>query len=271
MVRAAQNTGAALVDIGATGAFPDCAIWRNLGVPRLLGPIASGVFETLTKPDFATLLRELGRRQFLMQDSGGLLLHGETGEKVANHYSFLASFISPEEFRVMCEGRFLGTLPVDRPLTPESFLIFAGRRWLVVECSEAEKLIQVVPARGGKLPLFDGMGGKVHDHVREEMRMVLSESESIAYLDPAAAAQLSEARGAYTQLALAARSIVAEGHTVRVFTWRGDWVNDTLALMLTANGLSGDQRRGFHRHTRQHSRDGIRCAPRYRRSTASNG
>lgn len=198
---------------------------------------ASGVFPTLTKADFIELLRALGEKRFLMQDSTGVLLHGEVGEKVVNHYSFLAAFVSPEEFRVVCDGRPLGTLPIDRPLTPDSYLIFAGRRWQVVSCSQEEKRIDVVPAKGGKLPLFDGMGGKVHDRVRQEMRQVLTEAVPVPFLDATAQKQLMEARDAYTAMGLAARSIVHEGNTVRVFTWQGDWVNDTLALILMRKGL----------------------------------
>jgi ATP-dependent Lhr-like helicase len=198
---------------------------------------ASGVFPTLSRADFIELLRALAEKQFLMQDSTGLLLHGEVGEKVVNHYSFLAAFISREEFRVVCDGRPLGTLPIDRPLTPESYLIFAGRRWQVVACSQEEKRIDVIPAKGGKLPLFDGMSGKVHDRVRQEMRQVLAEAVLIPFLDATAQKQLGEARDAYAQLGLATHSIAAEGNTVRMFTWRGDWVNDTLALMLTRKGL----------------------------------
>lgn len=198
---------------------------------------ASGVFPELSKQEFVTLLRELGERQFLMQDACGLLLHGEAGEKVVNHYTFLASFTTPEEFRVMWDGRFLGTLPIDRPLTPESYLIFAGRRWQVVDCSEAEKLVQVVPAKGGKLPSFDGMGGKVHGRVRAEMRAILAETAPVRFLDPTAAEQLAEARRAYAELGLATRAVLPDGHGVRLFTWHGDWVNDTLALMLQTRGL----------------------------------
>lgn len=198
---------------------------------------ASGVFPSLGKQDFVLLLRELGEREFLMQDTGGLLLMGAAGEKVANHYSFLASFISPEEFRVMCEGRVLGTLPLDRPLTTNAYLIFAGRRWQVIECSETEKLIQVIPAKGGKLPLFDGTSGKVHDQVRQEMRAVLDDPQPAGFLDAAAMAQLEEARDTFRELQLRDQAFITQGADVRVFTWRGDWVNDTLVLMLGLRGL----------------------------------
>ena len=198
---------------------------------------ASGVFPTLSRQDFMLLLRELGERDFLMQDSSGLLLLGEAGEKVANHYSFLAAFVSPDEFRVMCEGRVLGSLPLDRPMMPESFVIFAGRRWRVVDCDQAEKLIQVVPAAGGKEPLFDGMAGKVHDRVREEMRSILAGDTPIPFLDSAAMTQLVEARETFVAMELAHRVLVANGSECRLFTWRGDWVNDTLVLLLTTKGM----------------------------------
>jgi ATP-dependent Lhr-like helicase len=198
----------------------------------------SALFPGLTKPEFAELLRALGEKQIVMQDATGLLLHGPVGERIVNHYTFLAAFSSTEEFRVVCQGRPLGTLPLERPLVPESYLIFAGRRWQVVGCYPEEKLIDVVPARGGKLPSFDGvMGGKVHDRVRQEMRAVLAEQTIIPFLDATAMAQLREARSAYRRVGLERDALIQTGKAVQLFTWQGDWVNDTLAVMLIARGL----------------------------------
>ena len=66
---------------------------------------------------------------------------------------------------------------------------------------------------------------------------MLAEAALVPFLDVTAQKQLMEARDAYATMGLAARSIVNEGNSVRVFTWRGDWVNDTLALMLARTGL----------------------------------
>ncbi|MGA2382567.1 MAG: DEAD/DEAH box helicase [Gemmatimonadales bacterium] len=199
---------------------------------------SSELFPGITKSEFAELLGALGDKQVVMQDATGLLLHGVLGERIVNHYSFLAAFSSPDEFRVTCGGKPLGTLPLERPLAPESYLIFAGRRWRVVGCYPEDRLIDVVPARGGKLPLFDGlMGGKVHDRVRQEMRAVLAEPAVIPFLDASAMAQLSEARSSYQHLGLYRDAAIQRGTEVRLFTWQGDWVNDTLALMLTARKL----------------------------------
>lgn len=198
----------------------------------------SDVFCGVTRSEFADLLRVLGQKQVVMQDATGLLLHGSVGEGIVNHYSFLAAFASGDEFRVDCEGKPLGTLPLERPLVPDSYLIFAGRRWKVVGCYPEERLIDVVPAKGGKLPVFDGiMGGKVHDRVRQEMRAVLAEPVTIPFLDATAMVQLGEARSAYQHCGLHRHAIIPLGTDVRLFTWQGDWVNDTLALMLMARKL----------------------------------
>ena len=197
----------------------------------------SGLFPALSKSEFAELLHALGEKEILMQDASELLLHGTAGEKIINHYSFLAAFISQEEFHLLCDGKQLGTLPLDRPLDVDSFLIFAGRRWRVIGCFPLEKLIQVIPAKGGKVPMFDGMGGKVHDMVRREMRNVLHKSTVIPFLDATAMALLTEARSNYHQLALDRHVIIKDGNGIQVLTWMGDWVNDTLALMLKAVGF----------------------------------
>lgn len=197
----------------------------------------SGLFPNLSRSEFAKLLRGLGDKGVLMQDSTGLLLHGAFGERLINHYSFLAAFTSDEEFRIICADKTLGTLPISRPLTAGSYVIFAGRRWRALSCCQDEKRIDVEPAKGGRPPLFDGLAGKVHDRVREEMRVILSQALPVSFLDQTALRQLREARETYTRFNLEQKSIFQSGNEVRVFTWKGDWINDTLAIMFASRGL----------------------------------
>jgi ATP-dependent Lhr-like helicase len=197
----------------------------------------SGVFSGISSYDFVALLRFLGENEILVQDSAGLLLHGAVGERLVNHYSFLAAFTSSDEFRIVHGSRSLGTLPLNRPVDAGSYIIFAGRRWLVLSCEPKERLIQVEAAAGGKVPKFDGMGGKVHDRVREEMRAALASDAAVPFADATAMSLISEARAAYARFRLSERVVVRSGDGVRIFTWRGDWVNDTLPSMLTRRGL----------------------------------
>jgi len=200
--------------------------WRTLCV--------SNLFSGITPEEFATLLRTLGKEDFLQQDPSGLLLLGQRGERFVNHYTFLAAFVGDEEFRIVTAGKTLGSLPISRPLTPGTFVIFGGRRWRVVSCLPNDKVIEVEPAKSGIAPKFDGGRGEVHDEVRAEMRRLLEQTETLPLLDAPAQLLLTEGRDNYRRLQLKSKQVISDGKDVRIFTWRGDRINDTLAVWLNS-------------------------------------
>lgn len=199
---------------------------------------ADGPFAGLTPAEFKQLLRELASQNAIVQDSdSGLLLHGELGERVTAHYSFYAAFAADDEYRLLCGREQLGSLPVSRPLAAGSHVIFGGRHWRVLSVDPQQKIISVAADRGGRAPDFDGLGGKVHDRVRQEMRTVLLEQQPVAFLDRRAAELLDEARAAFRRFGLEQNAVLASGDELHVFFWKGDWVQDTVALMLRTRGL----------------------------------
>ncbi len=200
----------------------------------------SGPFTAVTKSQFASLLRRLGEKEIVFQDSTGLILLAPDGERITQHYSFYAAFSSDEEFRIIAGGRTLGSMPITRPLTAGSFLIFAGRRWQVLSVSQEELVIVVQPASGGSVPGFDGaMGAVIHDRVRQEMREVLRSKEPIPFLDATAQQLLQDTRLNYSRLDLDNNWILQSGAETLVFLWRGDCVHDTLLFMLLGRGFIG--------------------------------
>lgn len=215
--------------IAQRGGATAVEIWSTL--------IRNGVFEQISSSQLSGLIRELGARDLVMQDSSGYLLPGTLGEKLINDFDFYSAFTSGEEFRLIAEGRVLGSLPIERPLTPGQRVIFAGRRWRVLDVDTKAKVITVATDRGGSPPAFDGTGGRVHDRVRQEMKQVLSESEPISFLDEVGASLLEEARQFYREAELDKKSVVADGNSTLLLGWRGDWTNDALSLLLTARGL----------------------------------
>lgn len=194
--------------------------------------VQRGAFCNVSRDDFVALLRHLGEKELLIQESSGLLLHGEIGEKLVNHFDFYSAFLLDEEFRIVCDGRALGSLPVSRPLAIDQRIIFAGRRWRVLSVDEQRKLVTVAPDAGGAPPNFDGGGARIHDWVRQEMRQVLASNEEVIFIDSAAKSLLAEARANFAALGLASRAVVPSGNSVLILTWRGDWINDALALLL---------------------------------------
>jgi ATP-dependent helicase Lhr and Lhr-like helicase len=198
---------------------------------------SSGLFAGLSQHDFAMLLRELGDRKVLMQAEGGVLLLGTLGEEIVNRYDFLAAFTTVEEFQIIADGRPLGALPVDRPLVPGSYIIFAGRRWQVVECRMKEHIIQVIPAAAGRAPMFSGLGGRVHGRVREQMRMILASTDSLSFLDSTAKDALESARQVYRSLKLESHYVLSWGDVTLMLPWDSDAAHDTIAAWLRQRNL----------------------------------
>lgn len=200
--------------------------------------VAKGPFGNIAQNDFTMLLRHLGTQGLIIQDPSQLLLLGERGERMVNHYSFYSAFATDEEYTLVCNGKALGSLPLSKPLTLEQGLIFAGRRWRVQEVDTAAKRIIVVPDKGGSPPAFEGSGVLVHDRVRQEMRAVLAEAEPVTFLDDTAQQLLQEARGYFQSANLHDQFLLESGNATLLLTWCGDRVNNTLALMLKAHGVS---------------------------------
>ena len=151
---------------------------------------------------FLDVLRAIGRPDIALIEQGeeGILLLGEAGEKLTDHYSFFAVFKTPEEYRIVANGKTLGSVSIDNILAPGMLLIFSGRRWHVQEIHDRERVIVVIPAKAGVPPRFGGDPGIIHDRVVERMFEVLESRERPVYMDLTALGLLDEARGNYAQI-----------------------------------------------------------------------
>lgn len=201
----------------------------------LCGPATP--FAGLSKDEFVELVRHLGQKELLTQDSEGTLLHGRVGEKFVNHYTFYAAFAADEEFRIVTGGRTLGTLPVSQALSVGQRILFAGKTWRVEDIDEAQKTIFVVRAGGGTPPLFSGGAGRVHTRVRQRMRQLLESTAVPPYLDEVAKRFLAEARANYAARGLAEAFVVDQGSETLLLTWLGDAANEALACLLHRRGF----------------------------------
>lgn len=204
----------------------------------LCGPNAP--FNTVTKEEFIQLIRHLGRKEILVQDSGGTLLHGALGEKLVNHYTFYAAFSVDEEFRIVCGAKVLGTLPVTDALLPEQRILFAGRTWKVESVDEEQKTIYVVRTHGGVPPSFSGKGGGTHTVIRARMRDILEGIDVPPYLDVTARRFLTEARACYERFNLRQQMFINQGTATLMVTWLGDSANQSIALLLRQKGYTAN-------------------------------
>lgn len=207
-----------------------------------------GPFRQVDTQLFLDVLRALGHPEtaLIEQADDGLLLLGAMGEKLVEHYSFYAVFQTPEEYRLISGGKELGTLPIDNLIVPGMLLIFSGRRWLVLEVHDRDRIIMVSPAKAGVPPLFGGDPGNIHDRVIERMFDILENQNRPIYMDPTALELLEQARSHYAQLRFDHGRIAQLGENAAILATRtGSIRTTTLALALRAAGFTVQVHDGF--------------------------
>jgi ATP-dependent helicase Lhr and Lhr-like helicase len=203
----------------------------------LCGP---GPFENVDAATYAALLRDLAAADLIVQAGDGTLLHGPVGERFVNHYSFYAAFETREEWRLVVGGKTLGTMPIDHPVEIGGLLLFAGKRWRVVDVDSSAKVIELKPAAGGRPPRFGGDGPAVSGEVRGRMAQIYASEDVPAYLDAAARELLAEARSAWRRFGLAGAGAVTWDADTFLLPWVGDDTLWAMTLGLRRGGVDAE-------------------------------
>lgn len=200
----------------------------------------TGPFKGVSEANFIALLRAMAAKDLLMQDANKLLLHGTQGERMVNHYTFYAAFPDSQEYRLRQGGKELGTLPLEGTSTRGDLITFAGRRWRIENIDHEKRLVDLAVSGMGKLPTTGAGGTPVHRRVRQEMRGILEGCDMPVWLDATAQSLLRDAQRQYKALQLNEDWYVVEGHTVYLFIWESDQVQNALSALLKAQGLKAE-------------------------------
>ena len=200
----------------------------------------TGPFCLVDQQIYAGLLKALGEHSLITQMRDGQLVLGVKGERLVENYNFYTAFNTPEEYRLECEARVIGTVPIDKPLVVRQLIIFAGKRWEVLSINSDKKVITLKRASGGRPPKFGGDGQSVHDIVRQEMRRFYIDKSIPIYLDKTAKETLSEGIECFHSLGLENTSLLQIGSAVHIFPWCGDQITSTITILLRRAGLAAD-------------------------------
>jgi len=191
----------------------------------------AGPFRGIEKGLFSQLLRQLGTREVIEQMPGDDLILGRLGERLYRHYTFYAVFQTPEAYALIHGSERLGTLDV----VPEEgqHLLFAARRWLVMNVDAERKEIHVQPARGRRAPKFTGRGGMMHPRIVAMMREILLSHQIPSYLDQTGKGLLEHARRAASESGVTSKHILPLGPKRScLLTWQGGRTQRTLSAMM---------------------------------------
>ena len=219
-----------IAETGAIGAKP---LYERL--------CAAGPFSEVKAGVYASLLRSLARHDLIEQGPDGLLILGLLGESIRKRRDFYAAFVGQVEYTVVHQSQVLGTLPFDALPKRGQFIVFAGRRWQVIDVDPENRSVIVKPSKRRDRPVFIGDGGVVHHRVREMMLQVLRDEHSYVYLDSTSTMALRAAREYCEDQALLDHAILSLGAKASIWmTWSGTLETRTYIAMLQASGIVAD-------------------------------
>lgn len=198
----------------------------------------SAPFKNISRDFYKDILKNIAAEniELIEQAPDGTIMLGRLGEKLASHYTFYAVFETQEEFRVICAGKELGSLPVMGPTAKGNIIIFSGRRWKILDIRIDEKVIEVKPAKGGEPPKFEGNGPSRHRIVDERMREIFVSSTPFRYLDKQAESLLGYARKSFSSYDLTEKSLIKSGDGVVIFPWAGSAMITAFSLLFQHKG-----------------------------------
>lgn len=196
-----------------------------------------GPFRTVSAEQFAEVLRDLGGAKLITQTHDGTLVLDLKGERLVNHYEFYAAFSTPEEYRLLANGSEIGSLPIVAPLYEGRYLIFGGQRWKVIDVNQEKKVVELVASKGGRAPVFGGMGLMVHGKIRREMRRVYMCDDEPPFIDAMGRELLAEGRKTFRDMGLHQQSYVKAGTDLLWIPWVGDRKLNAIELALQREGF----------------------------------
>lgn len=197
-----------------------------------------GPFHLVDQTIYGKILKNMGNEHLISQTNDGQIILGYKGEQLIEHYSFYTAFNTPQEYRLECEGRVLGTVPLDNFLTIGQLIIFAGKRWKILDVNTEKKLVTLAKASGGDPPIFHGNGLMVHDIIRHEMYRIYKNRELPIYLNKDAIKLFEEGMLCFQTMQLDDIQIIQDGTSIFLFPWKGDRVTKTIAMLLRNQDLT---------------------------------
>lgn len=205
---------------------------------ELYALICKGPMGVVNKSDFVFLLRSMASNTLLEQATDRTIMLGELGELITSKHDFYAVFQTEQEWRLVCSGQTLGTIPIVNSVGVGSLLAFAGRRWRINAVDDRSKVLDVVPHRSARIPKFDKLASEaLHDRFVAEMRAVYEDSDLPAFLDHSAKELFQGGRSAYRKNRLDITRFFKTQRDTHIFTWRGTSLNSAFAIALAGAGL----------------------------------
>ena len=203
-----------------------------------------GPFASVSTTDYIELLKHVATPDVDMIDQApdGTLMFGARGEQIVQSRDFYALFQGDQEWRLAIGAKTLGTIPLSNVVAKGNLVVFAGRRWEILDIDEKAHVLEVAPHMGGHVPHFEPTGAEeTHSRLIAEMRKVYESDDVPEYLDPTAKTLLAEGRSGFRRLNLGEVSLLDVGRQIFVFPWIGSAAAAVLAVSFAKTGVAAER------------------------------
>ncbi len=209
-----------------------------------------GPFREISPAVFGGVLRALAANDIIEQGPDGRLILGLRGERLRSHRGFYAVFATPDQFQLVTARGPIGEMPFATAPPAGDHLVFAGRRWEVVEVDDTKRVILLRAASRRRKPTFTSALGDTHARIRERMLASLLEPTDRRYLDSASASALISAIELAAERGWRRRGFARISDSACFWlTWTGSKEQRWLAALLRSMGVIAEE-----------TRIGIECA-----------
>lgn len=147
-----------------------------------------------SKEDFIAILQKLNSDEIIYQMPNGIITLSKLGEKIVENYEFYAAFITPKDWKVVCNGKEIGQISGGNLLFLKegSHFLLAGKRWEIVEFKNKIQTIIVKKAYGKKPIKFQGGSQNIHRTIHQKMLEIYENCYIPKYLSQASIPILEE-------------------------------------------------------------------------------
>lgn len=200
-------------------------------------------FNDIETVDIEEILSHLIEIDFLEKLQNEVIV-GIEGEKIVNSRDFYSAFTVEENFKVVNAGNKVGEIPYTPQVREDENILLAAKIWKIQFIDFKAKKIEVIPAKDGKKPKFNGGGGIVHQNIREKMFQILFNNEEFLELSQSAADELEQMRKDFSIFTIqnfeTNRPLFVSEKELVFYTFTGTKINRTLLLLFNVFEIKCD-------------------------------
>ncbi|MGA9212478.1 DEAD/DEAH box helicase, partial [Kaistella sp.] len=177
----------------------------------------------------------------LIEKLGIELILGIEGEKIVNNKEFYSVFQTENLFKVSHKGNKVGEIPLTLQIREDENIYLSARIWKITNVDLKSKKIEVIPAKDGKRPIFEGNGANVADKIRIKMLEVLVSKRAYDFLDEPSQDAITEMQKEFSVFNFTDitnnRPLLLTNENLTFYSFAGSKINRTLKLIFDTLGI----------------------------------